>query len=188
MKKLKPYWNTNMLCVYSFYSFLSFPFYFLSEMQSTDATVPVNLPPSPPPIMPSFLRREINDSKWWAGVSVLEANPHESECWVADHYSGYKYILSRGEKKGEYVKNTYYKNTYVEGSEYVLQSQCPFIVKPVDENDSADAATDAAITTDSAPASPAVVEKSSRLADPEHAKAAYIEYCKAMLAGVDKTQ
>jgi hypothetical protein len=155
-------------------------------MQSTDATVPVNLPPSPPAIMPSFLRREINDSKWWAGVSVLEANPHESECWVADHYSGYKYILSRGEKKGEYVKNTYYKNTYVEGSEYVLQSQCPFIVKPVDESvidDDSAAASDSTTATDAA-----VVEKSSRLADPEHAKAAYIEYCKAMLAGVDKTQ
>jgi hypothetical protein len=136
------------------FPFLSFPF----------NTMAHSCPFLPPPLPnPCFLRREIKDSKWWAGVSVLEANPQESECWVAEHYTGYKYVLSRGETPGEYIKNTYYKNTHVEGSEYVLQSQCPFIVN----------------YEPAAPATPAV---SDRLKDPGAAREAYIALCKAELA------
>jgi hypothetical protein len=145
--------QTSLCVLFLSHSFLT--------MQS-DKTFPTTpMPPIPPP---PFLRREIKDSKWWAGVSVLEANPNESECWVAEHYTGYKYVLTRG-KKGEYIKNTYFKNTYVEGSDYVLISQCPFTTGKDTEVQSE------------------TVEKSSRLADPESAQAAYISLLRPKTEG-----
>lgn len=124
-----------------------------------------------PSTLPTFLRRDIGDSKWWAGVSVLEANPAESECWVAEHYTGFKYILSRGTKKGEYVKNTYHKNIHEPGSDYVLVSQHPFTTvvaeaeaEEVNEN-------------------PQDTEKSTRLADADAARDAYLSLFTNVNAG-----
>ena len=55
--------------------------------------------------------RMIGDHKWYNGVLVLQANPDQKECWVAEHYSGYKYILERGSEPGTYLQKTYCGDT-----------------------------------------------------------------------------
>lgn len=81
-----------------------------------------------------LLVREIGDSKWLAGVMVLQANPDQKECWVAEHCSGYKYVLERN-SANEYIQKTYVMDVLVsERPMKVSASLIPSETKPSEGN------------------------------------------------------
>ncbi len=101
---------------------------------ATPSTVP---PPTP-------LVRMIGESKWLAGVMVLQANPDQKECWVAEHCSGYKYILER-KTDTQYVQKTYAMGVLVSerpmevNASLIPPGTTPFAGNLMDPNASADA-------------------------------------------------
>jgi hypothetical protein len=65
-----------------------------------------------PPILTRHVR-EIGDSKWIGGAWLLQANPNQRECWIAENCTGYRYILERGTQPNEYIQKTYWNESLV---------------------------------------------------------------------------
>ena len=59
---------------------------------------------------PSPITRQIGEQHWWGGVSYLEELPHLKEIKVAEHYHGWRYILTRTKNAHIFVKLTYWND------------------------------------------------------------------------------
>ena len=65
---------------------------------------PTNFSVYPPP-MP--LIRQIGEHKWYAGVAYLSKHPQENEVVVAEHYTGWNYVLARSPNANVFIQKTY---------------------------------------------------------------------------------
>jgi hypothetical protein len=58
----------------------------------------------------SGLSRQIGEHKWWAGVAYLEQQPDMKEITVAEHWTGWRYVLARTKSSTIFVKLTFYND------------------------------------------------------------------------------
>jgi hypothetical protein len=68
-------------------------------------------PPRPPILFRS--PRQIGMNKWMLGALTLMAYPTQNECWVAEHYTGYNYILERSDTPEEFLQKTFHNDRLV---------------------------------------------------------------------------
>lgn len=68
------------------------------------------------------LCRQIGEHKWYAGVSYLSYNPDKNDITVAEHYTGWRFVLMRTKSQNVFVTLTYYHNKLVIIEKMIIHS------------------------------------------------------------------
>ncbi len=83
-----------------------------------DGSIGFNKPVTTAP--PNPFIRQIGEHKWLYGLTLLQNNTDINEITVASEYSGWKYILTRGDTNKTFIQQTFYANNLMSSTIMII--------------------------------------------------------------------